>query len=495
MTQGSLWLRILSVMLSGLALPAFAQRAAVELPELTHKRLLNDFQIVVASTPYLGDNMTIGLVTRYGAAFDPAEKGGLAQITTQLIGRATQDRMGVSFHVGSQCMRPTAFQAALAQANRAIVRAGVMVDVVDVGGGFPSVYPGMIPPDMADYLDSIDRGFAEMSVHEDTELWAEPGRALVAEATSMLTKVELRKGRIPLAEVVRQAVETCRPVIEEAGHDLSISAASDPLHVDADDTRLAQVFANLLHNAAKFTEPGGCIRLTVDRDGDEAVVSVRDNGVGIPDSMLPRVFDMFTQVDRSLERSQGGLGIGLSLVKGLVELHGGTIAARSEGLGKGSEFEVTLPLRQHVEPGSWRFEASSEEVSLGMPAPTPRQILVVDDNSDEVDSLAMLLRLHGHEVRTAQDGEEALQAGRIFEPQVVMLDLGMPGMDGFDTARRIRSEPWGQDATLVAVTGWGRAEDRERSSEAGFDYHLPKPVAAETLLRVIAEGRPSADHS
>jgi signal transduction histidine kinase/ActR/RegA family two-component response regulator len=291
-------------------------------------------------------------------------------------------------------------------------------------------------------------------------------------------KIELRRERVELAVAVRQAAETSSPVIKQAGHALTIDLPPEPIHVDADVTRLAQVFANLLNNSAKFTALGGNIQLTVARHGDEAVVSVRDNGVGIPAEMLPRVFDMFTQVDRSLERSQGGLGIGLSLVKGLIEMHGGRVEAASPGPGMGSEFVVRLPVV--APPVGKRSIGGDEAIQTA-----GRRVLVVDDNQDAAASLAMLLTTMGNETRTAHDGLAALEVCAAFRPDVVLLDIGMPKLNGYDTARRIRQKPWGQDVTLVALTGWGQDEARRRSSEAGFDHHAVKPVEPAALAKLL----------
>lgn len=301
-------------------------------------------------------------------------------------------------------------------------------------------------------------------------------------------KIALRKEPVALAAVVQQALETSRPLLEAGRRELEVELPKEPLHVHADPTRLAQVFANLLNNAAKFTPERGHIRLTIARDGQQAVVSVMDDGVGIPPEMLQQIFEMFTQVDRSLERSEGGLGIGLSLVKGIVELHGGTVAAHSAGRGRGSEFVVRLPLvagarspEPHENGGSLR--------------PDPCRILVVDDNRDAALSLAMLLQALGNETRIAHDGLTAIELAAQFRPRVVLLDIGMPELNGYDAARRIRAEPWGRDAVLVALTGWGQAEDRRRSREAGFDHHLVKPLEPSMLLAVLAGKQPRRDES
>lgn len=291
-------------------------------------------------------------------------------------------------------------------------------------------------------------------------------------------KVELRMTRVEMATVIQQAIETSRPIIEQAGHDLKIEVPCEPILVEADVTRLTQVFANLLNNAAKFTEPGGQIRLSVERHSTEAVVKVRDNGMGIPVHMLPKVFEVFTQVEQSLERAQGGLGIGLSLVRGLVELHGGSVEAKSQGDGMGSEFTVRLPVVQS------HTEVHSTEVPADPPT-LRRRILVVDDNRDSATSLAMMLTIMGNETQTAHDGEEGLNVAAEFRPEVVLMDIGMPKMNGYDAARRIRTESWGQEIILVAVTGWGQDDDRRRSREAGFDHHIVKPVEPAALVQIL----------
>jgi signal transduction histidine kinase/CheY-like chemotaxis protein/PAS domain-containing protein len=333
--------------------------------------------------------------------------------------------------------------------------------------------------------------------------------------------IPLRRVAIDLAAVIRQAIETSRPCAEERGHTLSVGLPNEPIYLDADPVRLAQVFNNLLNNACKYTEPHGRIALQAERDGEEAVVTVRDTGVGIPKERLGSIFDMFTQVDRSLERTQGGLGIGLTLVRRLVEEHGGNVVARSEGPGRGSEFEVRLPVLE-VAPESAstefpavapRFGAPNQAGATRRPATaassetqgseTPgsvagnghrsgpkRRALVVDDNVDSAESLAILLEATGNETRTAHDGMEAIAAAETFKPQVVFLDIGMPRLNGYDTARRIREQPWGRNMVLVAVTGWGQEEDRRRSKEAGFDAHLVKPADYTEVSRLLASTHP-----
>jgi PAS domain S-box-containing protein len=293
-------------------------------------------------------------------------------------------------------------------------------------------------------------------------------------------KLDLRKERVELSAVVSSAVETSRPLIESRGHALTVSLPPAPIYLDADLTRLAQVFSNLLNNAARYTETGGRIRLAAEPQGDEVVVAVKDTGMGIPSVLLPHVFEMFRQGDRILERSQGGLGIGLTLVKRLVELHGGSVEARSEGRGLGSELVVRLPI--------FRDDRKAAEPAAGEPArAAARRILVVDDYRDSATSLATLLELAGNETHTAYDGLEAVEAAAAFQPDVVLLDIGLPEMNGYEAARKIREQPWGKTMALVALTGWGQEEDRQKSREAGFLAHLVKPVDYAALLKLLAE--------
>jgi CheY-like chemotaxis protein len=248
-----------------------------------------------------------------------------------------------------------------------------------------------------------------------------------------------------------------------------------------DRTRLAQVFANLLNNCTKYTDPGGRIGLTVERQGSDVVVRVKDNGVGISADLLPHIFEIFTQADRSLDRSQGGLGIGLSLVRGLVEMHGGRVEAHSEGPGKGSEFIVRLPVMLSSDRG-----APEDRDGHGNQRFSKYRILVVDDNKDSATSLALMLKIMGHETRTAYDGMTAVDAAATFRPEVVLLDLGLPKLSGYDACRRIRAQPWGERIVLIAQTGWGQEEDKRRSREAGFNFHMVKPVDPAALEKLLA---------
>jgi PAS domain S-box-containing protein len=300
-------------------------------------------------------------------------------------------------------------------------------------------------------------------------------------------KLQLRKERIALAAAIQSAVEAARPALDSQAHELTVTLPSDPLFLDADPTRLAQVISNLLNNASKFTDKGGHIWVTAERQGSEVVVSVRDTGIGIAAEHLPRLFEMFSQVTPALERSQGGLGIGLALVRGLVELHGGSIEARSAGPGKGSEFTVRLPVVET--PVQARQESSTDGEKSG--ASPKYRILVADDLRDSVDSLAMMLRLAGHDIQKAYDGLEAVQTAAAFRPEVVVLDIGMPKMNGYEAARHIRQQPWGKEMLLIALTGWGQEEDKRPAFEAGFDHHLTKPVEAAALETLLAFIRPA----
>jgi PAS domain S-box-containing protein len=292
-------------------------------------------------------------------------------------------------------------------------------------------------------------------------------------------RIDLRKERVELTSVIRQAVQALRPLVESARHDVRVIAPREAIYVDADPVRLSQVFGNLLNNSCKYTSPGGKIGVTVERRGSDAVVTVEDNGIGIPPDKLDSIFDMFNQVDRSMERSQGGLGIGLALVRRLVQLHGGSVEATSAGEGKGSEFVVRLPVMIEA-PAA----APSEAAGAREPAHA-RRILVVDDNRDAATSLATLLEITGHETFTAHDGPTALEAIERHRPDVVLLDIGLPRLNGYEVCRRVRELPWGEDVTLIALTGWGQEEDRRKSHEAGFDGHLVKPVEYAALVSLL----------
>jgi len=302
-------------------------------------------------------------------------------------------------------------------------------------------------------------------------------------------RIELMKEPVDLQTIVDGALEVARPLIEQRGHRLSLTLPEHPVELGADRTRVAQVLSNLLHNAAKYTEPNGDISLTAATEGEEIVISVRDSGIGIEPEMLTKIFDMFMQVDRSFERSQGGLGIGLTLAQRLVELHGGRLEARSEGLGQGAEFTVRLPITR------------MEKAAAG-PAPLPaqaeagrRRIIVADDNADYAESTAIILRMEGHEVHTAYDGMQTVELADSLRPEVVLLDIGLPKLNGYEAARRIRAMDGMENALLVAISGWGQRRDRELAQAAGFDQHLVKPVDPDVLVQLIARRRAAAQAS
>jgi two-component system, sensor histidine kinase len=295
--------------------------------------------------------------------------------------------------------------------------------------------------------------------------------------------IEVQRHPVELREILAAAVETSRPIIEASEHRLTINVPDERLSVVGDSVRLTQVFANLLNNAAKYTDPGGSIELTVRHAGDTAFISVRDSGIGIDREHLSSVFDMFTQVSRSDRRTQGGLGIGLTLVRSLVALHGGSVTATSEGRGRGSTFEVQLPLA--------KVEVPSEHAHGAHKGFGGCRVLVVDDNQDATDTLQTLLESLGATVAAAGNGRDALAEFERFVPDVVLLDIGMPGMDGYEVARRIRALPVGGSTPLIAVTGWGQQEDVKRCFEAGFDHHLVKPLDVNRLWEIIAATSPT----
>jgi signal transduction histidine kinase/DNA-binding response OmpR family regulator len=349
---------------------------------------------------------------------------------------------------------------------------------------------------------------------EKTQCWAQDVidrqvRQMVRLVDDLLEVSRITRGKITLqtrmvdvAAVVADALETSRPLVDARRHELNVSLPPAPLQLRADPARLAQVIANLLNNAAKYTSECGKIGLTVRNEGDEVVFRVRDNGVGIPLEMQARVFDLFTQVEDTLDRSQGGLGIGLTVARRLVELHGGKIEAHSDGPGKGSEFVVRVPMRTDALPtvsgaphranGSNAVtlpDAADDDVRSADDGPAGFRTLVVDDNVDAAESLATLLRVRGHEVRTAHDGQSALTVAEDFRPEVVLLDIGLPRIDGYEVARRLRRRPELAGVHLVSLTGYGQVEDRRRSCEAGFDHHLVKPVSIEILHGLLGSLR------
>ena len=304
-------------------------------------------------------------------------------------------------------------------------------------------------------------------------------------------KIDLRQEPVNLAGIIESAIESARPLIEARRHHLEVSLPHEPLVVVADSTRLAQVILNLLNNSAKYTEEGGRISIVVDRRDEQAVIEVRDNGMGIAPELLPRVFELFTQAERTIDRSQGGLGIGLTIVHRLVEMQGGSVEAHSEGPGRGSEFIIKFPL------------APAHQLDLQLPArsepvnekPQGSRVLVVDDHADSADSLSLILSHLGHEVQTAYDSKMALSMARSFRPGVVFCDLGLPIMDGYEVARQLRVFPETRDAVLIALTGYGQEEDKKRSVTAGFHYHLVKPVSPDSLQEVFRRTPANGDVS
>jgi two-component system CheB/CheR fusion protein len=300
-------------------------------------------------------------------------------------------------------------------------------------------------------------------------------------------KLELKKTRVSLTSIVDAAVEAARPLLDEKRHHLIVNLPPEVPPLEADPLRLAQVVSNLLNNAAKYTDSGGRIELSARVALNTVSMTVKDNGIGIPPQSLDRIFDMFAQIDSQSSRTEGGLGIGLSLVKGLVELHGGTTEVASAGAGLGSEFTVNLPLP------AVDIDTAQTAAPDGFPHnATGRRVLIADDNRDAADSLALLLEIDGHEVRVAHGGHAALALAQAFRPEVALLDIGMPELSGYEVATALRKEPWGKAMRLIALTGWGQESDRRHSKAAGFDWHLTKPIDMDTLYTVL-KGRTSPD--
>ncbi len=301
-------------------------------------------------------------------------------------------------------------------------------------------------------------------------------------------KIHLRKRLVPLADVIEAAVQTARPLIVERGHRLDVALPPEPGWLEADPARLEQVLTNLLHNAAKYTEPGGHVRLTAECDGEAVVLRCRDTGIGIAPELLPHVFDPFIQADTSPERTRGGLGIGLTLVRSLVEMHGGSVRAASAGLGLGSEFTVRLPRAAPPAGEGPGREGPPERESAPEAAARGRRVLIIEDHVDGRDMLQGLLTFWGHQVEVAENGPQGIDKARKYRPEVVLIDIGLPGLSGYEVARQLRRLPGGQDLLLIAATGYGQDEDRRRAREAGFDVHLVKPVQLDQLQGLLARG-------
>ena len=293
--------------------------------------------------------------------------------------------------------------------------------------------------------------------------------------------ITLQLEPVLVGAIVARAVETARPAIDAHKHALELDLPEELISVEGDKTRLVQVIANILHNAAKFMDPGGRIRLSVRREGQYALISIADTGIGIAPDLLPKIFELFTQVHAKSERAQGGLGIGLALVRRLTEMHGGTVTAHSDGAGRGSTFSVRLPVMVTQIAGLVHPKRDTGTI----PRVASQRILVADDNRDAAEALSLQLQLAGHDVRTAHDGIEALTVAKTFDPEIVLLDLGMPKMDGYEVARQLRLQPRSRRVTLIALTGWGQQQDRDRTAEAGFDAHLVNPVAEAQLFRAL----------
>jgi PAS domain S-box-containing protein len=342
-----------------------------------------------------------------------------------------------------------------------------------------------LPADASAITDA--RNMAERQLHQLTRLVDD----LLDVSRIMRGKIELRKERVELSTIVARSLETTRPRLEAEGHALTVSLPDHPIWLEADVVRVSQVLSNLLSNAIKYTPSGGQICLSADANDSQVEIRVHDTGIGISSDILPHLFDMFMQAAPGSMQSQGGLGIGLTLVKNLVEMHGGKVKASSPGPGKGSEFVVTLP----VAPTTTESSTQASDASAERPQPASRTVLVVDDNVDAAQSLAVLLRLQGHTVRVVHDGETAIACVRESQPEVVLLDIGMPGMNGYQVARCLREKHAADELMLVALTGWGQEQDRLRSKEAGFDHHLTKPVELATLQAVLSDREGAARSS
>ncbi len=400
---------------------------------------------------------------------------GVVAVTSLLLGSALAERQRAEAVLKEADRRKDEFLATLAHELRnplAPIRAGV--DLMRLGRADDT--------QNGEVLDMLDRQVQQITRLVDDLL-----------DVSRVTrgKVQLQWQPVDLKAVVEQAIETCRPLIDAQGHDLTVSFPEEPLRFMADPIRLAQVFANLLNNAAKYSDHGGRISLAAFREGGEAVVRIRDTGHGIDQVVLPRVFDLFVQEDRTPTRTGGGLGVGLTLVQSLVKMHGGSVSAYSEGIGMGSQFVVRLPLSSVPRDST---SARSKEIIIQDSTGAHRRVLIVDDNCDAARSLELLLKSGGHEVRTAFTGPDGVEMALSYQPEVVLLDIGLPEMDGYQVARQIRELPGGKAMILVALTGWGQPEDRRKATDAGFDAHLTKPVDHSVLMELFKPRSAVAPH-
>jgi signal transduction histidine kinase/CheY-like chemotaxis protein len=399
--------------------------------------------------------------------------------------REQAGRGGIVLEIATDITRQTAAEAAIARLNQELLEANKRKDhflatlahelrnpLAPIANCVTMLKaPGLPERERSHARDVIERQVAQMARLLDDLL-----------DVSRIThgKLELRRSRVALAQVVETAVETCRPQIKTGGHELIVELGERPIYLDADPIRLAQIISNLLTNALKYSNDSTRIWLTAGVSGSNLTIAVRDEGIGINADMLSHVFDIFTQADAAMNRAQGGMGIGLALVRALTELHGGSVEARSAGLGKGSEFIVRL--HGAVLDDGQVAAATGGDDGFDVPRSS---FLVADDLTDSADSLAILLRQHGHEVHTAYDGEEALMVAARYKPRVALLDIGMPKLNGHDLARKIRAQPWGRDMLLIALSGWGQRDDRRLTREAGFTHHLVKPLDLTALAAVM----------
>ena len=432
---------------------------------------------------------------RYFEASAAQWQDGTRTFVTAIL-RDINDRRDAEIALRESERKSRANAAALAQLNAVLKKSGEALNAMDRR---KDEFLATLAHELRNPLAPLRNGLQLLKLaKDDPDLVARTRRMMELQLGQMVRliddlldvsrisndRIQLAHERTSLDRIIRQAVETSAPLIDAQQHRLTIDIPAHDVVLEADVVRLTQVFSNLLNNAAKYTPQRGDISILAEEVGDAIVVRVRDSGIGIPQEMLPKVFEMFVQVDNSLERAQGGLGIGLSLVKRLVEMHSGSVEAFSEGPGKGSEFVVRLPMARPSasaqEPASAAAEGPHDEAH-------GHRILVVDDNEDSATSLALLLSMMGHETKTANDGIEAIEKAAEFKPDVALLDIGMPRLNGYDTARRMRETEWGRGMLLVALTGWGQESDRARSMESGFDAHLVKPVQATDIEQLLGD--------